>query len=295
MSEQSLFLSRTLEEPPKPDFGSDTDIPIFYHYTNFENLLSITQSAELWATNIHCLNDFEEFENALKIFRQRAAFFRKQESDQAVKDFISTMMSEAERIAAVNLHIFSFSGCGDLLSQWRGYCPDGGVAVGFRYNDILKLAQKNNFVLRKCIYSEKYKRDIMDEIVGIHIKFFKSKEETPDTLLDGFLRLIAAVAPCFKHEAFEEEQEWRLISDLVPTVDPRVGIRAKGNLMTPFIRFSLDGLPDINGKRNLSYDRYIIGPSRNSEVAESAFSYFKNLYNLRTCGLRKSNIPYRTF
>lgn len=265
---------------------------ILFHYTGFDSLLSITERKELWATNIHYLNDYEEFKNALIIAKQHVKILQSGQNKET-SHFLGQMHSRIETIETLNLHIVSFTANGDLLSQWRAYCPNGGVSIGFRYDDLQKLAQKNKFSIRKCIYDEKTKNEIMKEVVDMHLEFYKDGENV-ELLLNGFRTVLATIAPCFKNKAFSEEQEWRLVSEPVSVLDPNVGIRAKTHLMFPYFRFSLDSLPDKKAKKNLSFDRFIIGPSANSELSSSAMGYFLNKYKLSYDSVGHSQIPYRT-
>jgi len=292
MISTSKFLQQTEEAPPNYLEGSEANIPILFHYTGFDSLISIAQNKELWATNIHYLNDYEEFKNALEIAKNHVKASQKGQSKETI-NFLQNMYDRIDTIENVNLHIVSFTANGDLLSQWRAYCPNGGVSVGFRYDDLRTLANQNAFTIHKCIYDEKIKQEIMKEVVDTHLYFFKEGEDV-DQLLLGFITVLATVAPCFKHQAFEEEKEWRLISDLISVHDPKIGIRARTNTMIPYYRFSLEGLPNKKEKQNLCFDRYIIGPSANIKLASSAFGYFLNKYNLSYDHWRDSQIPYRT-
>lgn len=292
MIDKSQFLQQTEEPPPNYPLGSEANIPILFHYTGFDSLLSITETKELWATNIHYLNDYEEFKNALTIAKQRVKTIQRGQ-DKEASQFLDKMYSRIDTIETLNLHIVSFTANGDLLSQWRAYCPHGGVSVGFRYNDLQRLAQNNKFSIRKCIYDEKSKNEIMKEVVDMHLEFYKDGEDA-ELLLNGFITVLATIAPCFKNQAFIEEQEWRLVSEPVSVLDHNVGIRAKTHMMFPYFRFSLDGLPDKKAKKNLGFDRFIIGPSANSELSSSAMGYFLNKYKLSHDHVGYSQIPYRT-
>ncbi len=292
MINKSKFLQQTEEPPPNYPAGSEANIPILFHYTGFDSLLSITRTKELWATNIHYLNDYEEFKNALSIAKQRIKTTQAKQNKETTQ-FLDQISSRIDAIETLNLHIVSFTANGDLLSQWRAYCPNGGVSVGFRYDDLQELAQKNKFSIRKCIYDEKSKNEIIKEVVDMHLEFYKEGEDA-NMLINGFITVLATIAPCFKNQAFEEEQEWRLVSEPISVNDPNVDIRARTDMMFPYFRFSLDGLPEKKRKTNLSFDRFIIGPSANSELSSSAMGYFLNKYKLSYDHIGYSQIPYRT-
>ncbi len=127
----------------------------------------------------------------------------------------------------------------------------------------------------------------------MHLEFFKEGEDAK-LLLNGFITVLATVAPSFKNKAFAEEQEWRLVSEPVSVLDPNIGVRAKPHIMFPYFRFSLDGLPDKKAKKNLCFDRFIIGPSTNPKLSDSAMGYFLSKYKLSYDHWRHSETPYRT-
>lgn len=292
MNNKSKFLQLTNEAPPLYQFGSEAGIPMLFHYTGFDSLLSITETKEMWATNLHYLNDYEEFKNALTIAKQIIRRLQKGQSNRETQ-FLEHMYTRIDTIEDLNLHIISFTANGDLLSQWRAYCPNGGVSVGFRYNDLQELAKRNKFSIRKCIYDEWIKNEIMGEAVEMHLTLYKEGENA-ELLLNGFITVLATISPCFKNQAFSEENEWRLVSEPISSLDPNVGVRARTHMMFPYFRFSLDGLPDKKGRRNLSFDRFIIGPSSNSRLSSSAMGYFLNKYKLSSDHIGHSQIPYRT-
>lgn len=286
------FIEQT-EIPPPSDFrSSETNDPVLFHYTSHQNLLSIAQTKMLWATNIHFLNDSEEFKNALAITRNCIGEAKKGKDPKTSK-FLDNLMAKIDTIAELNIHIISFTANGDLLSQWRAYCSSGGVSVGFKYNDLLTLAIKNSFSLRKCIYDDHQKKEIIHEVINLHLEFFK-KLESEEILFNGFIGLLAKIAPCFKHQAFHEEQEWRLISEPISVEDKNIGIRIKGNLMYPYYKFSLEGLPDRNARKNLSFDRFIISQPTAHNLSRIAFGYFLNSHQLSYKYISFSQIPYRT-
>lgn len=72
----------------------------FWHYTSLPALFNILDGNEFWASNVRFSNDSEE-ERMLKI----------------------------DNIDARDDYIICFCAKDDMLSQWRGYCHNGGAAI----------------------------------------------------------------------------------------------------------------------------------------------------------------------
>jgi hypothetical protein len=62
--------------------------------------------------------------------------------DSVKKRFLDQLFSDLEKIDRTNVCVCSFSEKGDLLSQWRGYCPQGvGYSIGFDSAKLNELAK----------------------------------------------------------------------------------------------------------------------------------------------------------
>lgn len=163
-----------------------------YHYTSFEAFLNIVKSKTIWVTESSYLNDSTEFgyglELAEEIYRGRST------NSEAATWFFEN----ADR--TLHTYIFSLSRQGDLLSQWRAYCPDGGVSIGFSTKTLTRIAAQHNFALVRCIYDPELQR----------AKIIRMLEEqlNEDEFYSVFPRLIASL----KHPSFSEEAEFRLVS-----------------------------------------------------------------------------------
>ncbi len=81
----------------------------YSHYTSLEVLFNILEGDSIWASNVRFSNDAME-ERMLKL-----------DNLHMRDDYIVCFCSE-----------------GDALSQWRGYCPQGGAAIKLRLNGIQK-------------------------------------------------------------------------------------------------------------------------------------------------------------
>ena len=98
-----------------------------YHYTSQTGLLGIVRHREIWATNIHYLNDTAEFAHAIELvtteFENRKGVSPKQDM------FLAFLTKQLALFKHIDVYVCSFSEQGDLLSQWRGYCPSGNGLI----------------------------------------------------------------------------------------------------------------------------------------------------------------------
>jgi hypothetical protein len=92
---------------------------ILYHYTSADGLCGIVESRAVWASIIHFLNDAEEFQYAISIEQE----LLKERGSAEASEVLSTFL---DWITSANVCAFSLTAEGDLLSQWRAYCPASG-------------------------------------------------------------------------------------------------------------------------------------------------------------------------
>lgn len=147
---------------------------VLYHYTSIEGFKGIIDSKEIWATAAnHLLNDPTEIthakEIALEILRKRKSDFN---GKGELYNNCKSAIESSDRSKKFRC-ICSFSEEGDLLSQWRAYCPKGGVSVGFsvprisdndKYLEIQDGSPHDNYYaheayIYKCIYDPKEQKE----------------------------------------------------------------------------------------------------------------------------------------
>src|SRR5688500_15747865 len=129
-----------------------------YHYTSLNGLMGIVQSGSLLATDMRYFNDATEIEHATNQLREainlRIARLRKK-SQRARRQLLRLCFSWiASRFTAGHVfYVGSFTANGNLLSQWRSYCPVGrGVSIGFDPTAVQTSATRQTFALGKCVY-----------------------------------------------------------------------------------------------------------------------------------------------
>jgi hypothetical protein len=170
------------------------NIPQLYHYTSLPILFDILESDSLWLSGLRFSNDSTE-EKLL-----------------------------GDRLDDHNYHGDNFVFCvadeHDLLSQWRGYCLNGGASIGLdigrehKYSvlyddfDITKKHIDIDSIALPVLYLPNISDNIIEN-VDLIIRTIKNKLKgySPNTstlCLNNFV-------PYIKHNSFSEEKEWRLL------------------------------------------------------------------------------------
>lgn len=157
----NTFANQYFEHEFWVDFGDqENPEPKIYHYTTLEGFYHILTSRCLWATNVHFLNDSEEYENGKRICVAIIKRFLEAEKEEQVRNYLMKLQQILEGdLSDTNVEwspsdIFSTSFCkeGDLLSQWRGYGKSGGIAIGF---DLLQMRNSTYMINSKYQYAKK--------------------------------------------------------------------------------------------------------------------------------------------
>ena len=226
-------------------------------------------------------------------------------------------------------YVTSFSENRDQLSQWRGYCQNGGYSIGFKAVE-LKNAVSPLFVLGECLYSNGRKIRLLDSIfytfmrsyLNLRNRGMKMKHDgNPDFVnisnlsnddwigeernlwnlwtnwQDTVGRTLARFAPFFKHEGFAEEKEWRCVNTdaIFPTISYILDrkFRAGPQTLIPYTVMSFNAY-------DLSEDgiEVTVGPMNNKELAKDSISDFlfrqPGVDGFSNNAVKLSNIPYRT-
>lgn len=191
--------------------------PPLYHYTSQAGMLGMAHHRSLWLTNILYMNDSEEYFYGLAI----------------IKEIILELYDEKllERLNSPEVSFqkyptqfsFSLSESKDVLSQWRGYCPQGGASLEISEEAIELILKENpDFRIGKCIYNrEEIKELVIKNIVQISPVDYVSEGELEKKrgVIKGrsqrpydIVGRIFYYLPFIKHPGFSEEKEWRVVN-----------------------------------------------------------------------------------
>lgn len=291
---------------------SDHD-KIVFHYTSFDGLLGMTNSASIWGTNILYLNDASEFIYAksflnqeLQGFCQTNSGFKKGTSlDESpgyyffeiVEENINKMLPSEH----FGFYVCSFSEEPNLLSQWRGYCKNGtGYSLGFSVSRLREIAKRADFAIKPCIYNKKEQVDAIRALLQkfsdrflVEIGSAEKKGAAWDSkskyIAVDFLQEFIQLAPFLKHQKFEEEREWRIMAGLKTNhIKSQLKFRPGNTMIVPYIDMPLPMEGD-----QLVIDELFPGPTNERELSMASVGLLLKSRNVRCSKINCSTIPYR--
>ena len=172
---------------------------VLYHYCSFDTFIKIIKNKSLRFSDVMKSNDSDEI---ILLFEHYIEYLNKQNKKPNIA--IDLFYREVKRVLnQETCFCLCLSEKGDLLSQWRGYAPNGGVCIGFNVEALSKWRNEievlNEPVLEKIIYigkKSKNVKELFDNLNG-------------DFIVNGFKKLLKET-PKYKNKGFEEEKEWRL-------------------------------------------------------------------------------------
>lgn len=94
------------------------------------------------------------------------------------------------------------------------------------------------------------------------------------------------LAPQFKHPAFEEEQEWRVIQPTHKFLECRKKFRAGKSMLVPYIELALAEDPYF-------IKEVFVGPSPNTSLSVASVKGLFESHSHSDVEVRESQIPYR--
>lgn len=274
-----------------------------YHYTSLTGLLGIIKSQSLWASDIRFFNDAAEMKHTADLLRNEISRRLEQGEGNSkllsqFRDWISHRITDGHM-----LFVTSLTANGNLLSQWRGYCPLGkGVSVGFNPTIISRCANRQSFLIGKCIYDSVRQNQITKNIIEDIEKVATQRGENTDpskrhptqSFHDVFEEVEAdllRVAAILKHPSFKEEEEWRAVSLVLTNyVKSPISYREGISMLIPYLEFSL--IPDSASKMEIQH--VFLGPTPNNNLSMTSLSrcLSKKGVSLKE-GITACQIPYR--
>jgi hypothetical protein len=174
-----------------------------YHYTSLETLFNILENDSLWFFSLRFSNDLTEE----KIVGKE----KLKEIDYRGDNFSLSLSADK----------------GDTLSQWRGYCNNGGASIGFHFDSEYAEGVSNFCVLYTDYESSKRGNNVTSAAIPV-IYLNREREPLKETTFlfrdrqkkvfqllesnnkDNSLKESYFV-PFFKHPQFCQEKEFRII------------------------------------------------------------------------------------
>lgn len=272
------------------------------HYTSQAGLLGILSGEKLWATNIRYLNDEHEFLDALSLIKEiipKSKITPEHRDHKIYQKFIEQpgkKLKSLDNYVSESIFTFSFSEETDLLSQWRGYCPDNnGYCLVFDIEGVYKKIKEvfEDTHLLKCVYQKSTKEAKLKELLNSYWGKYLAKHSDKEkkAVIDELGQEIMLLASYFKHPSFSEEKEQRLVVILDYAPDSDLKFRQGRSFLIPYIELPIS---------RSSLKGVCIGPTSNKLLSQRSLEIFlEKCYGLPvTWGavdISHSITPYRSW
>jgi hypothetical protein len=279
------------------------DIPqgVLYHYTTFTGLLGIVKSRALWASDIRYMNDSAELRHTADLIsvEVRERIDGGHPNPHLLTQFVDWV---SHRITSGHM-LFgaSFRSQGNLLSQWRGYSTPGkGVSLGFSPEYILQCAEKQHFMVGRCIYEPAKQRLLIREVVdavetlaGRLAVGERTAAERSVLYRETFAEVetdLLRIAAILKHPSFREEREWRIVSPVIANnVESPILFREGHAMLVPYIEFDIS-----QGDEPIAMDHLFLGPTANINISMNSLKMFLEKNGIiPKRGIDYCQIPFR--
>jgi hypothetical protein len=215
-----------------------------FHYTSPDAFANILENGQLWVSNSAYLNDQGELTYPIELGRAVLREYWASEEELIVKQFVARVARELDDHAGFkSWYVVSFSSKGNLLSQWRAYCPRGGYSIGFDGGELLKLLQEEGqYRLGPVLYDIDAQKQKVRAIAEHHLALFRElRSKYGEISDDEYVEELAFVTEIalsqeftfFKAPAFAEEHEWRAVRFVHS--DESVRVRDRAGMLMPYL------------------------------------------------------------
>lgn len=266
-----------------------------YHYTSLSGVLGIIGSNTLRASDIRYMNDSAELRHTLDLLRDHVRRRIRAGTDRpALLNQLLDWLAHRV-ISGPMLFGASFRANGNLLSQWRGYSVHGkGVSLGFDPLHIRRCTERPGFQIARCVYSPERQQSLIEQTVDALEAMSAEADSAGDAgaaifeQIEGRLLRMAAV---LKHPSFEEEQEWRIVSPVIPELRGHpIYFREGASMLVPYYAFSLS--PDV--ATPLRLEHVYLGPTSNIDQSMNSLRLYLMSSGVEPRrGISYCQIPYR--
>ena len=206
---------------------------LVWHYTSIDTLTKICKTLKLRATHHAFLNDYTEIAHGARIISElveehksrapnsdskvhkamRQIAQRRKISDDAAK--LKAIADKIQKCASGNdldsFYIISFSRARDLLSQWRGYAPHSGCAIGVDKNVLSRAFVDIVPDVGECIYWDTPSIEMKTSALIIAEGGANFLGLCPEKLAEKIAKKAKRQVAFTKNTGFSEEEEFRLV------------------------------------------------------------------------------------
>jgi hypothetical protein len=272
---------------------AETPGTTLYHYTSLSGLQGIIDSGILRASDIRYMNDSTELRHTLELLRNHITDRISSGTDRPgllnkLQDWLSHRV-----VSGPMLFGASFRANGNLLSQWRGYSVHGkGASLGFSPSHIAHCAHDQGFRVGRCVYDPDRQQSLIEQIVDA-VENMAANEpsdfESWQGIFESIEERLLCIAAILKHPAFEEEQEWRIVSPAISNCgEAPIYFREGSSMLVPYYAFNLHDGP------RLRLDHVYLGPTNNIDLSMNSLRLYLDKKGVSpTRGISYCQIPYR--
>jgi Protein of unknown function (DUF2971) len=178
---------------------------------------------------------------------------------------------------------------GDNLAQWRAYGGSSGFAIGFAGDFLHAIARQSQFWLVPCVYDPLEQRALIDALIDDVLDENRGHpNRIPPT--GNFQNYLFRYAPILKHESFQEEREWWIISRPLNNTDELFDFRTGPSMVVPYYK-----IPLSTGTTPFHIQEIIVGPSPNADLSVDSIQSLLFRSNLDDVKVQASEVPYRNW
>ena len=288
---------------------NDPQPKLLYHYTSAAGLLGIVETGRMRATHARYLNDSSEIEVLWQHASTRLQQILADAKSKEDKEYLAEVIGAVESRRMSNEFVASFSENADDLSQWRAYCSgEPGFSIGFLREAVSTQwvsdpqGGKSSFVgaqLNKVRYVSAdcvaLIDSAMDDALAIGKQFDGRKGFGGHTIskADGARAWISLLAPKYKHAAFCQECEWRLVLSKPHKPMPGQRFRPGKSKVIPYIEVELNKGTDGKIAEKYMIERVIVAPTPNPELGVEAVQGLFLAHGHPEVEVVASEVPYR--
>lgn len=276
-----------------------------FHYTDLNGFKGIIEEDSLWATNIHFMNDKNEFRHGCLCFQNTIDYLNEDIISPSNKILLKGAVDEFNNFDLIenerSRHVYSISFCRgvDKLSQWRGYGSSQGVSIEFDEEELINGLEKDGMNLKHgdVIYTaEDSTVEVNEKITDFFNKMTKAVQQNnkvgnfkfAETFLTffGISLLVESNVPFFKNAGFSEENEFRIVltkNSKAPKVKFRVGTYG----VIPYLNLKM------KDDKKLPIKKVVIGPAKDKDLIQLGVRMLLDANHYKDVPIEFSSVPYR--
>jgi hypothetical protein len=282
--------------------------PRLFHYTSQDALSSILHSSSIWATDVHYLNDSEEYLFAIDCAKEAIQRVSRSTTVPGGKELAASIAGLLSAGYKKEYYIFSLSEDGDSLNQWRSYTRRGpGYALSFDSGEFMGLCMRHAGLFGKCIYDRSKVEQAIELLASSYVNdlvqyfpLFGPGEINEGLIFSRALRFMdffLSYAAFVKHPAFHQEAEWRVVFSSDSATPSEVEHRCGPHSLVPHLVLKWEPAAFLRALRGV-----ILKPTAHIELSHKAIqSLIRSLYakanlpeyDASQFEILRSKVPYR--